>query len=264
MFTDTHAHLDSFPGPAEADAALARAFAAGVTRILAVGGSAEGNAAALAAARQHPGRLRAAVGLDRSRAGGEADFGAAAALARDSLVAAVGETGLDYHYDRATSDAQKQLFRRHLRLACDQRLPIVVHSREADDDTLALLREHASAWTGDAGRIGVVHCFTGTRDFAERLLDIGLFISFSGILTFRNAASLREVARTIPGDRLLIETDTPYLAPVPHRGRGNEPAFLPLVAAELAKIRNDTLENIAHSTSRNADVLFGFNEETRR
>ena len=133
---------------------------------------------------------------------------------------------------------------------------MIVHSREADADTLDLLAAHASAWRGDPARLGVLHCFTGTAEFAARLVDLGLMISFSGILTFRNADPLREVARGIPADRLLIETDTPFLAPVPHRGKRNEPAWVAPVAEALAKIRNDSLERIAHSTTANAEKLF--------
>jgi TatD DNase family protein len=148
-----------------------------------------------------------------------------------------------------------------LDLAAKHRLPVIVHSREADDDTVELLREHVRRWRGDPARIGVLHCFTGTSEFARSVLDLGLMVSFSGIVTFRNADSLRAVAREVPEDRLLIETDTPYLAPVPQRGRPNEPAYVVHVAESLAKIRNDTVEHIAHSTARNALRLFGLTQE---
>jgi TatD DNase family protein len=146
-----------------------------------------------------------------------------------------------------------------LELARKYQLPVIVHSREADDDTMALLQEHVRRWCGDPGRIGVLHCFTGIVGFARKLLDMGLMISFSGIVTFKNANNLRAVARDVPEDRLLIETDTPYLAPVPHRGKSNEPAYVVHVAEILAKIRKDTIERIAHSTARNAERLFGLN-----
>jgi TatD DNase family protein len=134
---------------------------------------------------------------------------------------------------------------------------VVVHSREADEATLAELREHAQAWRGEPGRAGVLHCFAGDEAFARQLLDLGFHISFSGIVTFRNADALRAVARLVPDDRLLIETDTPLLAPVPVRGKRNEPAFLPHVAAKLAGVRGCSVERIAEITTANAEWLFG-------
>lgn len=256
MFFDTHAHFDIFPAPAERRAVLARAAAAGVARIVAVGGSTELNRAALAAAAEAPAQVLASLGFDRDQACATP----ALAVLEDDLarpgVVALGEIGLDYHYEPEKAAAQKALFAAQLEIACRRRQPVIVHSREADADTLDLLREHAAAWRGDPERIGVLHCFTGTADFAARLIDLGLMISFSGILTFRNAGPLREVARGLPADRLLIETDTPFLAPVPHRGQRNEPAWVVPVAEALAKIRNDSLERIAHSTTANAERLF--------
>ncbi len=259
MFIDTHVHFDSFRAPGEIRAVVDRAAAAGVVKMVAVGGSAEGNAVALSTATEFPGRVFAAIGFDRDQAGkgfAAADFDRD--LGRPGVVA-VGEIGLDYHYHADTAAEQKKLFGAMLDLAAKHRLPVIVHSREADDDTVSQLQEHVRQWTGEAGRIGVLHCFTGSGEFARKILDLGMMISFSGIVTFRNADELREVARSVPGDRLLIETDTPYLAPVPHRGKPNEPSYVVHVAECLAKIRNDTVERIAHSTARNAEILFQIN-----
>ena len=259
MFIDTHVHFDSFPDRAAIAEAMDRAAAAGVARMIAVGGRPEGNTVAVSVAADFPGRVHAAIGFDRDQAGAE---WSAEAFEQDlgrAGVVAVGETGLDYHYHADTMTHQKKLFRKMLESAAKRSLPVIVHSREADDDTEALLREHVRQWRGDPARVGVLHCFTGSSGFAKRVLDLGLMISFSGIVTFGNADSLRAVARDVPGDRLLIETDTPYLTPVPHRGKPNEPAYVVHVAECLAKIRNDTVEHIAHSTARNAEALFSLN-----
>jgi TatD DNase family protein len=172
-------------------------------------------------------------------------------------VAAIGELGLDFHYTPETAEAQQALMVEQLALARELRLPVIVHSREADQETVALLSAHARQWGGGSDRIGVLHCFTGTESLARQLLDLGFMISFSGIVTFRNADLLREVARGIPADRLLIETDTPYLTPVPHRGRPNEPCYLPAIAALLARVRGMDVEELAGLTTANSEKLFG-------
>jgi len=261
MFFDTHAHLDDFSESQALSDVLDRARRAGVTKVLAIGADAEANRSAVAVARQFPAEVRAAVGYDRDQATGKPSIDELTALLDAPEVVALGEIGLDYHYHRDTAAAQQVLFRKMLELAAGRRLPVVVHSREADEDTLGALREHAGAWKGDADRIGVLHSFTGGIDFAKRLLDLGFHISFSGIVTFRNAGGLVEVARMVPDSRLLIETDTPYLAPVPHRGRPNEPAYVVHVAEALAKIRNDTPARIAHITAANAERLFGWHKD---
>jgi TatD DNase family protein len=248
---DTHAHFGA--DAAVTAACVERARAAGVTRIIAVGGSAEANAAALEAARRFPRVVSAAVGLDREQAGGGLNRPEAAS----APLAAIGEIGLDFHYRPETADAQRALFRAQLALARARRLPVIVHSRDAEAATLEALREHARAWPGDPARLGVMHCFTGGPDFAGACLALGFAISFSGIITFRNAAAVRETAAGIPADRLLIETDTPYCTPVPHRGRENEPAFLCHVAACLAEVRGEELRDLARITTANARRLFG-------
>jgi len=253
---DIHVHLDAFIETGDLPAVLERAAVAGVGRLLAIGGAADGNAFALEQAAAQPDRIRVAVGFDRYLAGQNPDFARLTEQAARPEVVAIGECGLDYHYSPETAAAQRELFARMLALARERRLPVVVHSREAEDDTLALLREHAAAWPGDPDRLGVLHCFTGGLDFAQRVLDAGLWVSFSGILTFRNADSIRAAARLVPADRLLVETDAPYLAPVPHRGQRNEPAFVADVLRALAAARGEPTEQVAAQTTRNAEYLF--------
>lgn len=257
MFYDTHVHFDHITPEPDFAAVLERAERAGVTRMLAVGGAPEGNRRAVALARAYPARLRAAVGHNRDMAGQEHPLDELETLADDPCVAAIGETGLDYHRGLGVVPAQQTLFRSMLALARRRRLPVIVHSREAEADTLQLLKEHAAEWKGPADRLGVLHCFTGGAEFARALLDLGWRISFSGIVTFRNADALRAVARLVPEDRLLIETDTPYLTPEPFRGKGNEPAFVRRVAEVLAGVRQTTVEALAAATTSNAKALFG-------
>ena len=242
---DTHAH---FEGAAAATAAtLVRAAAADVTRLVAVGGSVELNAGVERAAEEGPAagvRVWRALGWDRDQAGkGDLpplDFAG---------VAAVGEIGLDYHYEGPSRREQLDLFEQQLEAAHDRDLPVIIHTREADDDTLGALRE--------IGAQGVIHCFTGTPAFAKKLLDLGFFISISGIVTFRAADNVRESALVIPDDRLLIETDSPFLAPVPMRGNPNEPAFIVHTAKFLADLRRTAPEVLAETTTANALALFG-------
>lgn len=254
-FCDTHAHFEGTP--LETAALMERALAAGVTRIVAVGGSAPLNAGALAAAKAYPERVRLALGFDRDQAASvavEPLVDTLRQLASAHPLAAVGETGLDFHYHPETAESQCALFAAQLRLADEWRLPVIIHTREADESTLRVLDE--TPWRGEGLR-GVVHCFTGDKAFAAQLLDRQLAISFSGIVTFRNADMLRESAAFVPDGRLLIETDTPFLAPVPKRGQRNEPAFVVHVAECLAKVRGATAERIAAITRENAVKLFG-------
>lgn len=257
-FFDSHAHLDAFDEEGSLPDTLARARAAGVQRLIAIGGSASANQRAVQLARLHAGQVRAAVGFDRDEIASAPDWAAAELLLADPATVAVGETGLDYHYTPETADAQRLLFQANLDRAARFRKPVVVHTREADEDTVALLAGHARNWPGDPGRLGVIHCFTGSAALARRLLDLGYLISFSGIVTFKNAADLREVARLVPADRLLVETDAPFLAPQPHRGKRNEPGLVVHVAEALATVRNDTLQAIAELTWENATRVFGW------
>jgi TatD DNase family protein len=259
VYIDTHMHLEPDD---DAVGLMGRALAADVRRMVAVGGSDLMNDAALAIAAEQPGTFYAAVAFDRhvAETGGAGDVPALVERVRGMLdspgVVAVGETGLDYHYTPETAAEQKALFGGQLELAQERGLPVVVHSREAEADTLSMLRSHRRTWQHDDDRLGVLHCFTGNADMAKELVSIGLFVSFSGIVTFRNADSLREAAAVVPDEWLLIETDTPYLAPVPHRGKPNEPAYLPDVAKRIADVRGVSVEHIAEVTTANAMRLF--------
>jgi TatD DNase family protein len=253
MFTDTHAHLCWPEFAAELPAVVERARAAGVTRIVTIGTSLENIQATLDLAGRFDG-IYAAVGLHP----GDVPVPAMVELPVSSKVVAVGETGLDY-YREAKTDAtlrrqQRELFQAHLDLARQRRLPVVIHHRDAEADMRALLRANVPDWRP----WGVMHCFAGSEALARECLDLGLLISFAGILTFKNATGLQAVARAVPLDQVLIETDSPYLAPVPHRGKRNEPAFVPLVAAKLAELKGKTIEDVALATSANASRLFRF------
>ena len=251
---DTHAHF----GPHEDETArvLARAQEAGVTRLMAVGGSAELNAAAVRAQALRPDAVRLALGADRDQTALPPDEVLADIRRRHAAnaCAAVGEIGLDFHYSPETSAAQCTLFAAQLALADELRLPVVIHTREADDATCGVLDE--VPWHGSFLR-GVIHCYTGTPAFARLLLDRGFAISFSGIVTFRRADDVRASARYVPDDRLLIETDSPFLAPVPMRGQTNEPAFVVHTARFLADLRQVPVERLAAATFANATALFG-------
>ncbi len=172
-------------------------------------------------------------------------------LAADEKVVAIGETGLDYYYHKGDPHWQQQRFRSHIKVANQVNKPVIVHTRDAGDDTLKILQEE------NAGRCGgVIHCFTESKNFCDEALDIGFMISISGIVTFRNADTLREIAKSIPDDRLLIETDSPYLAPAPHRGKQNQPAYVKNIAETLAEIRNTSVEHIAEVSRNNFYQLF--------
>jgi len=166
-----------------------------------------------------------------------------------------GEIGLDYHYDHSPRDSQRRVFRRQLRLALERRLPAIIHTREAEDDTIKILREDW-AEAGGAAVGGIIHCFTGTQRLADAAIELGFHISFSGVLTFKNAGDLRDVAQSVPMERLLVETDCPYLAPLPHRGKRNEPAFVLETAAKLAELKGVSVEEIASVTCGNFKRLF--------
>ena len=253
---DTHAHFSE--NRANTAAALERARAAGVARLMAVGGSPELNRAALLAQALAPDSTRLALGADRDQAGdasaNDATMEAMRALHAAHACAAVGEIGLDFHYSPESARAQCDLFARQLALADELARPVVIHTREADDATLGVLDE--VPWHADAPR-GVIHCFTGSPAFARKLLDRNFYISISGIVTFRAAENVRESARAVPFDRLLVETDAPFLAPVPMRGNENEPAFIVHTVKFLADLRGIPAEELAARTFANAVSLFG-------
>ncbi len=173
------------------------------------------------------------------------------ALADQKRVIAIGETGLDYHYAPETKVLQLDSFKKHIRVAKALKKPLIIHTREAQQDTLDILVAEGASEVG-----GILHCFTESWDMAQKALDLGFYISFSGIVTFKNASALREVAKLVPDDRLLIETDAPYLAPVPHRGKENQPAYVVEVAKHLASIRGQSVETIAKLTTDNFNRLF--------
>ena len=251
---DTHAHFG--PKEDETAGALARAQAVGVARLVAVGGSAALNAAAVQAQSLRPDMVRLALGADRDQAS-ETLSDIMADVRRQlaaHVCAAVGEIGLDFHYAPETSAAQCALFAAQLALADELDLPVVVHTRDADDATCGVLDE--VPWHGSSLR-GVIHCYTGAPAFARKLLDRGFMVSFSGIVTFRRAETVRASAKYVPDDRLLIETDSPYLAPIPLRGQTNEPAFVIHTARFLADLRQVPAERLAAQTFANAVSLFG-------
>ena len=257
VLVDSHAHVAEPAFEADRAAVLARAAAAGVTTIVCVGatGSVDTNAPAVALAGEHDGvRVVASVGIHPHEAAtaDDAAFETLRQLAGRPGVVALGETGLDYYYDHSPRAAQLDAFARTAALARELALPLVVHVRDAHADAVGVLRTEP---LGPAG--GVIHCFTGGAGDVRPYLDLGLHISISGIVTFRNAEALRDAARAIPLDRLLIETDSPYLAPVPNRGKRNEPAHVRLVAENLASIREEPLDALAAATTANALRLFG-------
>lgn len=246
MFIDSHCHL-SFPELAgDIDGVLARMHAAGVDGALCVCVTLEEFPAVAALARAHP-NLWASVGVHPdTRDGREPDVATLVRLARQPKIVAIGETGLDYYRGERDAARQRDWFRVHVRAARRLGKPLVVHTRAAAQDTLRILREEEA---GEAG--GIMHCFTETWDTARAALDLGLHVSISGIVTFKNAAQVREVARMVPLDRLLIETDAPYLAPVPFRGRTNEPAYVAQVGRFVAELRGIAVEDLAGATSEN-------------
>ncbi|MGD1000169.1 MAG: TatD family hydrolase [Candidatus Brocadiia bacterium] len=254
MLADSHAHLDDGRFAPDLTAVLDRAREAGVQRIVTVGTGLASCEAAIALAQRNPEFVCASVGIHPHDAAGadEAALARLAELARSPGVVAIGETGLDYHYDRSPRDVQRAVFESQIRIALQLNLPVVIHCREAYADCLAVLKEHA----GDGLR-GVLHCFAGDRATAEALIGMGFFISFAGPLTFPSAGNLREIGRLAPMEQLLIETDCPYLAPQPVRGRRNEPAFVRYVAEALAALRGMTADEVAARTAANAIRLFG-------
>jgi len=263
MLIDTHAHFRAAMTPDDIAGIMERARLVGVERIMAVGCDPDTNASALRLAAAYPDRVKAAVAYDRSLVGADAkadDIRLLIQSAPVGQVTAIGEIGLDFYYEPETVESQQELMESQLALARELRLPVIVHSRQAEAETLALLAAHAKGWSGEPGCIGVLHCFTGEEAFAWQLMELGFMISFSGIITFRNADPLREVAKVIPADRLLIETDSPYLTPVPHRGKPNESCYLPAVAELLAKERGVLVAEIANVTSANATRLFKMKE----
>jgi TatD DNase family protein len=253
---DSHCHIAGPEFADDLDVVVGNAAAAGVAGalvILAADDEPELAQAGVVASRWPA--VRFSIGVHPHAAGKFAgDPSAAARVVATALDAqprsrGLGEIGLDYHYDFAPRDIQQEVFRRQIRLASERRLPIVIHTREAEDETFRILAEESAS-------LGVFHCFTGDRAMARRALDAGFHVSLAGIVTFPKALELKEVARMVPIDRLLVETDSPFLAPVPHRGSRNEPARVVRVAEVIAELRGTTADEIDTATSRNFERLF--------
>jgi TatD DNase family protein len=251
VFVDSHCHLDFSDFAADMGAVLAAMAAAKVTHALCISVNLPAWPAVRALADAHP-HLYATVGVHPDYEDTpEPSVDDLVALAATPKIQAIGETGLDYYRLTGDLEWQRERFRTHIRAARAAAKPLVIHTRAAAADTLAIMRDEGA---GEAG--GVMHCFTETWDVAAAALDLGFHISLSGIVTFKNALAVKEVARRVPLDRLLIETDSPYLAPAPHRGRRNEPAYVPLVAAEIARLRDLPVETVARATTDNFFRLF--------
>jgi TatD DNase family protein len=256
MLIDSHCHLDHEQFNPDRSAVIERALEAGVGRMLAIG---TGNGppdleAGIRMADLHP-AIYATVGVHPHEAAKATPdtYKQLAELLRLPKVLALGEIGLDYHYDFSPREVQRDVFVEQMRVATDARKPIVIHTREAWEDTLELIEKH---WA-PAGLPGIMHCFSGGPKEAERCVALGFYLSFGGIVTFPKSADLQAAARVAPADRILVETDAPYLAPVPRRGKRNEPAFVVETARKLAELRGTTIEAIAQTTSANFDRICG-------
>lgn len=254
---DTHAHLDDDRFSSDLPAVLQRAASAGIERIITIGVDAPTSQSAVTLAERYP-ILRAAVGLQPNHVA-EAqpgDWEKVVALAAHPLCVAIGETGLDRYWDSAPFALQEEHFARHLQLARETNKPVIIHCREAELDVVRMLTaEHAAH-----GPIrGVLHSYTGNADSARHCIEMGLFVSFAGMITYKTADAVRATAATVPLDRLLIETDSPYLAPVPHRGKRNEPAYVAHTAAALAQVHQIDVATLITRTTANARELFGLN-----
>jgi len=253
MLVDSHCHLDFDVFDADREATIARARAAGVTTMLTICTHLSKFDAVRAVAEADP-EIWCSVGVHPHEAAGEGIDAPEALVQRAAhpKVVGIGETGLDFYYDHSPREAQRVNFRAHIAAARATGLPLIVHAREADEETAQVLREEA----GKGGLTGVMHCFSSGRALAEAALQIGFYISLSGIVTFKNAEELREIARDVPLDRLLVETDAPYLAPMPLRGKRNEPAFVAHTARFVAELKGVDEAELAHITTDNFYRLF--------
>ncbi|MEY4669170.1 MAG: hypothetical protein RL518_1869 [Pseudomonadota bacterium] len=250
--TDSHTHLDSKEFDEDRAAVIERARAAGVTRMLTIGTGKglEGAGRAIALAEQYP-FVWASAGIHPHDAGHQIDQELLERLAHHPKVVAIGETGLDFYRDWAPVDAQYARFELQIEVAKRVKKPLIIHSRQAGEQSLALLKERNARDVG-----GVFHCFAENAEFAARLWEIGFYVSFPGLLTFKKAQEVREICKAIPLERILVETDAPFLAPEPHRGKRCEPAFVAATAARLAEIKGLSLEEVAAITTANTLKLF--------
>src|SRR5262245_37917831 len=256
VLVDSHCHIDMPQFDADRDAVVARALEAGVERMLVIGElddelGIEAIERALRVAEAHGFPCSAGIHPHQARLADERAYDAIRGLAREGRIAAIGEIGLDHHYDYSPRQAQLEVFRRQVRLARDVGRPVIIHTREADAETARLLEGEGAAEVG-----GVIHCFTGGQDLAEQALALGFYVSFSGIVAFPRAETIQAVAKRVPIERLLVETDAPFLAPPPHRGKRNEPAFVVEVARKVAALRGEALEDLARAAKSNFERLF--------
>ena len=249
---DSHCHIAMAEFDSDREAVVARAREAGVETMLVVGcaDAEEGHRRAVQVAETMGLPVAAGVHPHDARLASKTLFDELAGWARQGRLAALGEIGLDFHYDHSPRPVQEEVFRHQLRLARELRLPVIVHTREADAETAQILEEEGA---GEVG--GILHCFTGSAELARRVLDLDFFISFSGIVAFSRAEVIQQVAATMPLDRLLVETDAPFLAPPPHRGKRNEPAFVVEVARKIAQLRSTTEEEIGRAVGANFERL---------
>jgi TatD DNase family protein len=257
MLIDSHCHLDSDQFDPDREAVIQRALEAGITNMVAIG---TGNGppdleAGIRLAEKYD-FFYATVGVHPHDASKPFDSGHLATLAQHPKVVAIGEIGLDYHYDFSPREVQRAIFIQQMQIAANAKKPIVIHTREAWDDTIEVLRNH---WDPKLG--GIMHCFSGNPEQAKQALDLGFYLSFGGIVTFPKALEIQESARQAPLDRILIETDAPYLAPVPKRGKRNEPAFMIETARKLAQLRGVSEQQIAESTTKSFRRLCGFPDQ---
>lgn len=253
FLVDSHCHLDGLDYDVlhkDVSDVLAKAAARDVKFMLAVATTLPGYQAMVELIGDRP-NVAYSCGVHPLNQEQPYDFAELRKLAADQRVIAMGETGLDYFYQKETKEQQQASFREHIRIGRDLNKPVIVHTRDAREDTLAILKEEQVEGCG-----GVLHCFTEDRETAAKLLDMGFYISFSGIATFRNAESIREAARYVPLDRMLVETDSPYLAPVPFRGKENQPAYTRDVAEYMAVVKGVSIEQMAEATTKNFSDLF--------
>ena len=251
---DSHCHLNYAGLVERQEVVLAKARARGVGGFLNIS-TRQSEWGAVVGAAERNDDVWATIGVHPHEADAHPDLGAVVLIeaATHPRVIGIGECGLDYYYDKSDRAAQRERFQAHIEAARATGLPLVVHTRDAEEDTAEILTREV----GKGGVSGVLHCFTGSAELAGRALDLGFYISISGIVTFKNAKDLQEVAKTIPPDRLLIETDSPFLAPVPHRGQTCEPAFVADTAAFLADLRDEPIDQLAQATTANFFKLFG-------
>lgn len=252
MLFDSHAHIDDNRFDSDRLETIERARENGVTGIINIGADMASSARSVALAQAHEG-IYAAVGIHPhdAKAAVDADYDRMAEwVEQEKKVVAIGEIGLDYYYDLSPREVQQEVFIRHIDLARQLRKPIIIHDRDAHGDVMNIVKKEAK------GIIGVFHCYSGSLEMAKEVLKLGFYVSFAGPVTFAKSAKLKEIAAAVPLERLLVETDSPYLTPHPHRGRRNEPAHVRLVAEEVARLRGLSLEAVAEATTQNVKQLF--------